>query len=166
MMRMSITRYNKGALKAFAEKQPRYATYIVSMIAESLARFVRAHYLSGQVLRERSLTERARGTKAGRAVRTRSTKESTRFFKIGRGHTRGAGSSRNQVQFAVRPGSGIRGRLNYLYRFERGKGPGPFMQPAAKEFRRRGIPKQIATGLMDRFVRAENRKSSGQATDV
>jgi hypothetical protein len=166
MIRMSLRRVNKGALGKFADKHPRQANYIVSVIADRLAEFIRITRLSGQVLRERSFAERAQRTRPGRPVRTRSTKESTRFFKMGRGHTRGAGSARNKIQFGVRPGSGIRGRLNYLMRFERGDPPGPFMEPAFKDFRRRGIPKQIATGLMDRFIRAENRRSSGQATDA
>jgi len=162
MMSMSLTRLNKGALKKFAVRMPRQANFIVSKIAARFAEFVRDQYLSGQVLRERSQTERARSTKAGRTARTRSTKESTRFFKIGGGHLSGAGAERRTIRFGVRPGSRIRGRLNYLLgkRFERGERP--FMAPAWKEFRRRKTHMQIARGYMDRFIREENRgRTSG-----
>lgn len=164
MIRMSLSRVNKGALKRFAERMPKQANFIVSKIASRFAGFVREQYLSGQVLRERTQSERARSARPGKPVRTRSTRESTRFFKIGTGHTRGVGSARGAIRFGVRPGSRIRGRLNYLMRFERGERP--FMEPAYKDFRRRKMHTQIAKGYMDRFIREENRRGSGQTADA
>jgi hypothetical protein len=168
MMRLDLKRFNKGSMKEFAMRMPRQANFIVSKIAVQLAEFIRNQYLSGQVLRERSSAERAKDSwfrRKGHELRTRSTKESTRFFKMAMGKRRGT-PEQYSASFGVRPGSRIKGRLNYLIRFERGAGPGPFMHPAWEAFKSTKTHIKMAQGYMDRFIRAENRRSSGQATDV
>jgi hypothetical protein len=93
---------------------PNVANYIANQVAEEYARFVREQYLSGQKL----------------GVRSGVTRRSTKFFK-----------QKNGV-FGVRPGSGVRGRLNYLLRYERGRRA--FMGPSLRAFRRQKRHKRIA----------------------
>jgi hypothetical protein len=148
-IRMSLLRFNKGSFKRFAQQLPNDANWIVSVIAERFTAYVREEFLSGQVLRERSISERAMATKSGRQVRTRSTKESTRFYKLKKGY------------FVIRPGSGIVGRLNYLAgkRFEGGERP--FIRPAWRRFAQRREHLKIAEELMKRVLERENRKARG-----
>ncbi|MFW6231848.1 MAG: hypothetical protein ACOC37_02225 [Spirochaetota bacterium] len=97
--------------------------FIANQIADEYASFVRERYLSGQKL----------------SVRTGLTRRSTRFFK-----------QRNGV-FGVRPGSGVRGRLNYLVRYERGKRA--FMRPSWRAFRSRKRHQQIANEVIAGVLR-------------
>lgn len=107
-----------------AQKQfPGLGNYIAYRLSKELAEYIRSRKLSGQVLRKIS----------------GETFESTRFFKIKSGI------------FGVRPGVGIRGRLNYLYRFERGRRA--FMGPGAKEFFASAEVEKIESRALAGFVK-------------
>jgi hypothetical protein len=146
MISMSVLRKrDKQELEKFADAQGRIGNFIANQISAEFAGFVRKYYLSGQVLK----------------VYTGETRSSLKFFKLKHG------------SFGVRPGSGIRGRLNYLKLFERGGGTiiakkhdraflwffsgnhlikkrvvhmpsKPFMKPAFQYFRALGEPRKIA----------------------
>ncbi len=123
MLSIDIQHRNAQGLKRFIAAQPAIGNLIANAISEELSEFVQDRYLSGQVL----------------GVRRGITLESTRFFKLKTG------------VFGVRPGSGIRGRLNYLLSFERGSRP--FMQPAAEAFEASGAPLKIGLRIQNAMQR-------------
>lgn len=126
-MKLSVDVKRTGhALKRMAKALPNVSNFIAAEVSEEYAEFVRTGYLSGQRL----------------AVRTGETRSSLKFFK-----TYKAGV------FGVRPGVGIRGRLNYLARFERGGRA--FMGPSYRAFRR-GPLKTIADEAWRRVMRNYN----------
>jgi len=128
MLAINVKRYKIADFKAFGEDQAAIGNLISDAIAEAYAKFVRERYLSGQVL----------------AIRTGATLGSVKFFKLKTG------------VFGVRPGVGIRGSLNYLYRFERGARP--FMGPSFRAFKATGEHKEI----MLRIYNAMARKKLGR----
>jgi len=113
MLTIDVRRYGERNFKEFIKAQPAVGNLIVNAIAESYKLFLQRNYLSWQVL----------------GIRTGETRGSVRFFKLSTG------------AFGVRPGYGIRGRLNYLLRFERGERP--FMKPSFEAYKRTGEHKEI-----------------------
>lgn len=114
-------------IKQFGEDLPDIANLITNAITSEYAEYVRDSYLRGQVLQ---------------AI-TGETLESVRFFKV-----------KETVRFAehgVRPGAGIRGRLNYLVGLAR-KGY-DFMGPSAEAFAAANRPQQIADRVMAGIIR-------------
>lgn len=120
-MRIQLVRKGRG-IERFGASLPKLNNYAASVIAQEYAEFVRAKYLSGQKLR----------------AMTGETRSSVRFFKMRNG------------MFGVRPGSGIPGRLNYLYKFERGSRA--FMGPSRRAFKGTGRPADIAKDVYDRVI--------------
>jgi len=123
MLSVDVKRLGERNFKEFIKVQPAIGNLIVNAIAEKYAGYVRQRYLTGQVL----------------TPRTGETWWSTRFFKIGTG------------AFGVRPGVGVRGRLNYLLRFERGDRP--FMKPSFEAFRRTREPEKISVRIYNAMER-------------
>jgi len=120
-MRMQLSRKGRGVEK-FGASLPKLNNFAASKIAKEYAEFVRTKYLSGQKLR----------------AMTGETRRSVKFFKLQNG------------TFGVRPGSGIAGRLNYLYKFERGGRA--FMGPSRRAFKRGGRPVDIAKEIYDKVI--------------
>jgi hypothetical protein len=120
---IDIVRRRPGSLKKLGEATPAIGNLIANAISADYAKYVRLHYLSGQVL----------------GVRTGETRESTKFFKEDTG------------VFGVRPGVGIRGRLNYLMKYERGSRP--FMKPSKERYQASGAPGDIAKRIYDAMER-------------
>lgn len=118
---MQFFREGRG-VERFGKSLPKINNYAASLIAKEYAEFVRTKYLSGQKLR----------------AMTGETRRSVRFFKLKNG------------MFGVRPGSGIPGRLNYLYGFERGSRA--FMGPSRRAFKRGGRPAEIAKEIYDKVI--------------
>lgn len=106
---------------------PSWGNFAANQIAEEYAQFVRENYLSGQVLR----------------VQTGETRSSVKFAKM-----------KNGV-FAVRPGFGIPGRLNYLLRFERGGRS--IMGASWRAFRRLGAHRRIRDRVIAAMLRESGR---------
>lgn len=102
MLRTDIKRLHKGYLKTFGASQPGIGNYVANQLAEGYAKLLRDQYLSGQVL------DTVTGT----------TRGSVKFYKLRKG------------VFAVRPGVGVPGSLNYLYIHERGGEIRPKKKPA------------------------------------
>jgi len=123
MLSINVKRYKVADFKAFGEDQADIGNLISNAIAEAYAKFLRERYLSGQVL----------------AIRTAETVRSVKFFKLKKG------------VFGVRPGYGIRGRLNYLYRFERGARP--FMGPSFAAFKASGEHREIMVRIYNAMMK-------------
>lgn len=125
MLDMKAERKGHGVTR-LRKALPKTANYIAAAIGEKYAQFVRENYLSGQRLRSR------RGI----------TRASVKFFKERRGI------------FGVRPGVGVRGRLNYLLRFERGTSRA-FMRPSWRAFkaskRHHRIARETIGKLLEKF---------------
>jgi len=105
MLELQVQRLKPGGgFRQLGKDTPAIGNLITNAIAEDYARFVRERYLSGQVL----------------GVQSGQTRASVRFFK------------EDVARFGVRPGVGVKGRLNYLLKFERGDRP--FMEPSFREY--------------------------------
>ncbi len=91
-----IKKRDKDFWDKFAKTQPNVANIAVADAAADYRDFLKSGYLSGQAL----------------GVVTGETRESVNIFQY----------RRRKGQWAVRPGVGIRGSLNYLKIFERGGG--------------------------------------------
>lgn len=117
MLSVDVQRYGERHFQDFIKAQPGIGNLIANAIAERYKRYLQQRYLSGQVL----------------GVRTDETRGSVKFFKLKTG------------VFGVRPGYGITGRLNYLYRFERGDKP--FMRPSFDAYVATGEPLEIASRI-------------------
>lgn len=115
---VEIIHRNAGLFLELADDMPSIANFIVSQVADDYADWVRDRYLSGQVLRKV----------------TGETYSSTKFFKMQEG------------TFGVRPGVGVPGSLNYLYRWV-GTGR-EFMKPSARAFRAAGMPQKTADRIL------------------
>jgi len=133
-MKIVLDHIDLGFFARLWNNLPKVGNFIVSAVADEFGNYVRVRKLSGQVLK--SLTPGAAGARG-----------STRFFKMKTG------------EFGVRPGSRIRGRLNYLIGFESGFRAGhlkgirrPFMQPAAREFEQSGKVAEIGNRIISAMI--------------
>jgi hypothetical protein len=120
MMELDIRRDPEGGLKRMQEEFPNIGNRIVGAIGSAYAKELRRTVFSGQVFQKI----------------TGETKKSVRHYKLEKGI------------WAVRPGKGIKGRLNYLYRFERGERP--FMKPSWQRFQGTGQPKKVMQWVYDK----------------
>lgn len=137
MIGMTITQKGQGGLERFADVEAqKMANRITNLWAENFAEYVRVMELSGQVL----------------DVQTGETRESVGFFKF-----KGAKAS-----YAVRPGAGISGHLNYLAGMQRGmlagRGrkviirPKPFMRPGFSAWKASGAPRNIQQSVYGSYL--------------
>lgn len=119
-------------IERLARDFPAINNFMISAISVDFADYIRKKKLSGQALAER----------------TGELKESVRFYKL-----------KNGI-FGVRPGAGVRGRLNYVVGFERGFRSGPlqgiriqFMAPAAQEYAHGTQVQKIANDTIESAYR-------------
>jgi len=129
---VEITHRNSGLFLEIADDLPSIGNFIVSQVAEEYAEWVRDRYLSGQVLRKI----------------TGETYESTKFFKLKSG------------EFAIRPGAGIDGRLNYLFKWVGTRRD--FMSISARDFQSAGMPQKTADRILSGILRRQQALSSIQ----
>lgn len=113
MIEIDIRHEPKGGLERMAREFPNIGARIAGTMASEFAKHVKAHALKGQALNRRT----------GRTYKSTKSKRKAKGI------------------YRVRPGVGIRGSLNYLYKFERGGRP--FMQPSLRSFRSSGRPAQV-----------------------
>lgn len=133
-MKIELARIDLPFFARLWGRLPKVANFIVSAVADEFTDYVKSQKLSGQVLKV--------GTPGSQGARG-----STRFFKMKPG------------EFGIRPGSRVRGRLNYLMGFERGFRSGslkgvrrPFMQPAEREFEMSGKVGAIGNRIMNALI--------------
>lgn len=118
-MQLDIRREGYGLAEMQAQ-MPGIGGLMVSAISRKFATYVRQTVFSGQVFK------RITGV----------TRKSTRHHRMKKG------------MWAIRPGMGVDGHLNYLNRFERGERP--FMAPSFEAFKGSGQPGQIMQEVYNR----------------
>lgn len=134
---MTLTRTRRGDLAKFADVDTlKMAVRITNLWAASLAEYIRANELSGQALN----------------VETGETRDSMGFYRF----------KGKKASFAVRPGKGIAGHLNYLGGMQRGmlagRGrkaiirPKPFMRPGYQGWRASGAPRDIKAAVFAAYL--------------
>lgn len=159
MIGLTLARRKYGDLDRFADDvQKKMSSRILNIIAENFSEYIKRSKLSGQVL----------------GVRSGKTRESMGFYRLKREKT---------PAYAIRPGRGIDGRLNYLGGMSKGmliapkKGEfiyirddagnitakvrsatvhaRPFMGPGWKEFRSTGNLRGIMKSVYAAYVQHE-----------
>jgi|GEM_PF-5799290 len=148
MISMTITRKRLGDLDRFADRDvEKMSARITDLWAENFADFVRRNELSGQALK----------------VVSGETRTSVGFYKL----------KDSKASFAVRPGKGIPGHLNYLAGMQRGmlagRGrkvvirPKPFMRPGFVAWKATGEPRRIKEAVFAAYLERWERELSGAA---
>jgi hypothetical protein len=137
MIGMALARKRSGDLSKFADADAlKMAARITNLWAASLADYIRANELSGQIL----------------DVQTGETRGSMGFYRY----------KGKKASFAVRPGKGVAGHLNYLAGMQKGmlagRGrkviirPKPFMRPGYRTWKASGAPTSIKKAVYAAYL--------------
>lgn len=111
-----------GQLDYVAEAMPNVGNRMMAAVAGAYARYVKANAFRGQIFKKTT----------GRLYR------STGKFRIQKG------------VWAVRPGIGVRGSLNFMNKFERGAKP--FMEPTFERFKSEGHPQKMMRWVYEKVI--------------